>query len=67
MKIPDNYDMWVDHARALEAELDRHLVCECCGEPIQDDYVWEINNELLCEDCAKEKYSRCAEFFMMGD
>ncbi len=31
--------------------------CECCGEPI-DDYVWEIDEEILCEDCAREKYRR---------
>ena len=33
--------------------------CECCGDPI-DDYVWEIDGEVLCDDCAREKYRRSA-------
>ena len=34
--------------------------CDCCGEPI-DDYVWEIDDEILCEDCAIEKYRRSVD------
>ena len=31
--------------------------CDRCGEP-QDTYVYEIDGEILCEDCAREKYRR---------
>ena len=34
--------------------------CERCGEPI-DDYVWEIDDQILCEDCAREKYRRSVD------
>lgn len=34
--------------------------CDRCSEPI-DDYVWEINEEILCEDCAREKYRRSVD------
>ena len=36
------------------------LHCESCGQPL-DDYMWEIDGEILCEDCAREKYRRRAE------
>lgn len=37
--------------------------CERCGESI-DDYVWEIDDEILCENCARVKYRRDAEDYV---
>ena len=37
--------------RDQQEGLDRLPVCACCGEPIQDDYYYEINDEILCEEC----------------
>ena len=34
--------------------------CERCGEPI-DDFKWEIDGEVLCDDCAREKYRRSVD------
>lgn len=28
--------------------------CSNCGEPIYDDYAWEINGEVYCEDCMND-------------
>lgn len=40
--------------------------CVCCGDPI-DEYVWHINDETLCDDCAREKYRRDVEDYVGGD
>ena len=45
-------------ARAL-AKLPR---CSECDNPIQDDFCYEINGELMCEECLKE-YRRSTEDF----
>lgn len=37
--------------------------CERCGDPI-DDYVWLIDDEILCEGCAAKKYRRNAEDYV---
>ena len=37
--------------------------CECCGDPI-DDYVWEIDDEILCDECAKAKFRRDVEDYL---
>lgn len=37
--------------------------CEYCGCHI-DDYVWLIDDEILCDDCAAAKYRRNAEDFV---
>ena len=30
--------------------------CEDCGEPIQDEYYYNLDGEILCEDCMKDRY-----------
>lgn len=43
-----------------QEQMDRLPHCECCREPIVD-YVWEIDGQILCEECAKEEYRKDAE------
>ena len=43
---------------AQEAKLERLPVCEECGEPIQDDYAYYINDIWICESCMKANYRR---------
>lgn len=49
--IPDNYDLWEAHDRNQQEQIRKLPVCECCMEPIQDDYLYEVNDSLLCEEC----------------
>ena len=58
MSIPDNYDMWVQHEAEKERLLELLPVCENrrCKKRIQDDYYFVIEGELLCEECAHERY-----------
>lgn len=49
--------VYADLARK-EAEDERWLrsrpVCAWCGEPIQDEYAYEIDGELICERCIED-------------
>lgn len=49
--IPDNYDMWEAHGRAMEAELSKLPKCHECGEPIQSEDCWEFDGKYICENC----------------
>ena len=42
------------HEREVEAWLRSRPVCDSCGEPIQDEYMYEINGDKLCEECWNE-------------
>ena len=44
----------MEQARA-EARLP---VCECCGEIIHDDFYWEIDDEILCEECMNDRFRK---------
>ncbi len=31
-------------------------VCAECGNTIEDEYYWEIENETYCDDCARDLF-----------
>ena len=41
-----------------QAELDRLPRCSYCGEPIQTDYLYEINDELICPECLDQNHRK---------
>lgn len=52
--IPDNYDQFVAHdAEMYEAERKRKK-CECCGNPIWEDYAYMPGGVLYCEKCIND-------------
>lgn len=49
-----------------QRELEMLPTCINCGEPIQDDYCYEIDDELYCEECMKDTFRRRTEDFVEG-
>lgn len=47
-----------------QAGLDRLPVCTYCGEPIQDDFCYEINDEIICEECLNEHYRHYTDSYI---
>ena len=58
----DDFDRLDREQARYEARLP---VCEKCGVRI-DGYYFEINNEILCEDCAHKQYRKDADDFANG-
>ena len=52
--MEDNYSLWAKHDAEQEAKLVRLPKCSCCREVIQDEYLYEIDGELICESCMEE-------------
>lgn len=52
------------YADEQEEELERLPVCEYCCKHIQDDYFYEINGEVICEDCLKECFRKDVEDYV---
>lgn len=51
-----------DYLDRKQAEYEARLpVCEKCGETINDDEFFEINGEILCEECMRDRYARRTE------
>lgn len=64
MRITDDplrdFDTW---EREREAELKRLPKCGKCENPIQDDFYYDIDGDILCEDCLNDLYKHPVEMY----
>ena len=54
----DNYDLWEAQDIKKEQWRARLPKCEYCGEHIQDEHFYEIDGEILCQECLDEQYKK---------
>lgn len=54
--IPDALDMFERHDAELEEAIEMLPKCTECGEPIQDEYCFVINDMPIHESCMNENY-----------
>ena len=66
MYCPDNYDLFCEHEARQEVALDKCPKCCDCGEPIQEEYLFNVNGDLFCFDCMKSNFRRDTEDYMRG-
>jgi hypothetical protein len=57
----------LDDFDRLDAEQARYYArlpkCERCNTTIEDDDYYDVDGEILCEDCLKEKFGRkCCDY-----
>ena len=57
----DPLDDFYRRDRQQQEEIDSLPVCSCCGEHIQDEYAWLINDEWYCNECADFEFRRAVE------
>lgn len=62
MRIPDNYDMWLQHETAQEKAIAKCPVCSECDNHIQDEQAYYINGEWICEKCMDTYKRYVADF-----
>lgn len=64
MNIPDVYEQWEAHDREQAERLAKLPVCEVCGHPIQDEYLYLINDEFICEECLIREFRKDASDYV---
>ena len=65
--MEDNYSLWrqIERQRCRwEASLP---VCDYCGRPVQDDYHYRVNDEIICPDCMEHCFRVEREMQEGGD
>ena len=58
MGLPDYNDLFDRYEWERQRELDRLPKCRKCENPIQDDYLYCIDDELICERCLNENFRK---------
>lgn len=61
MRVPDYNDLLDTYQAEQDAQLKRRPICSYCNEPIQDDYLFDIDGELYCEECMKDLFRHSTE------
>ena len=60
----DVYDLWQLHDDEQEKQLKELPVCDYCGEPVQDEYYYQINDEVICTRCLNEYCRKVTEDYV---
>lgn len=61
MNCPDVLDMFHVHDAEQQAKLGRLPRCSECDNPIQSEACYEINGELICEECLENNHKKWVE------
>lgn len=61
MNIPDNYSVWLAHEQEMERRLARRPKCSICENHIQEEHFYEIDCEMVCEECLNLNFRRMVE------
>ena len=62
--VPDYNDLFNEYESEQERRLDKLPKCDCCGEPITDDYCYNIDGTYICEALMREEYRKNTEDYM---
>jgi formylmethanofuran dehydrogenase subunit E len=46
------------HDAEQQEKLDKLPKCADCGQPIQDDYLYDLNGDLFCKKCMTANFRR---------
>ena len=55
---------FLKHDAEKEAELEKMPVCSYCSQHIQDDFLYEINDEVICEECLNQNFRKIVEDYI---
>lgn len=62
--IPDNYDAFDRYEAEQQRQLDRLPLCCECDEPIQSEFCFEVNGELICPECLAVNHRKAVEDYV---
>lgn len=52
------------HEAEQQELIERLPTCAECGEPIMDEYCYEIEDDLVCESCLRMNHGRCTSDYI---
>ena len=62
--MKDNLDFYRDYEEQQAKELEKFPVCSVCGEYITDEFYFDIEDEIMCEDCLKDNFRKSTDDYV---
>lgn len=60
----DNYDFFRNEEDSKEEWLKKRPKCDFCDEHIQDDYLYVIDDQYICDECMKSNFRKWTDDYM---
>ena len=60
----DYLDYYRWHEADMVAEEEKLPVCTECDKRIMDDYLYDIGNGPVCEDCMRDNYRKAVDLWI---
>ena len=57
---------WDAYCIEQEKMMERLPYCDECGKRIEDEFLYDFDGFLICEECLKRNHRKCTEDFMEG-
>jgi len=54
---------WDNHCAEQERRMQKYPECADCGKRITDDFYYEIDGEILCEECLNDRHRKWVDDF----
>lgn len=64
MYLKDNADLFAEYDAEQEEERKRLPECDECEEEITDEYLYDIDGVLYCEECMKKLFKKPVENYL---
>lgn len=64
MYLKDNADLFAEYDAEQEEARERLPKCDECEEEITDDYLYDIDGVLYCEECMKKLFKKPVENYL---
>lgn len=58
------YDRWLHYDDEKEKALAKRPVCSVCDDPIQDEHLYLINDELVCPECLDRNFRKYTDDYV---
>lgn len=62
--VPDYTDLYEEYEAELDRQAEKLPECAYCGVRITDDYYYDIDGTILCEDCMNDEYRKNTDEYM---
>ena len=60
----DNYSLWEQHDAEQEKQLESLPRCDYCNEYVQDEFLYCINDEIICNQCLNDNFRKATEDYV---
>lgn len=62
--IPDYADLHDRYEAEQARELAKLPKCDYCGEPIGDDYLYDLDGDIICKSCLNDHFRKSVEDYI---